>query len=141
MIFPVKQLFELPIVRFAIVGGFNTALTYAVYLFFLQVGFHYQLALLCEYSVGICIGYTLNRHWTFVAGQQQQNKAATSFLRYATTYAGVYLGNAILLSTLVETGWLSPAIAQIVSLVIISLASFVIQKYWVFARRPNDPGL
>jgi putative flippase GtrA len=134
VIFPVQQIFQLPIVRFVIVGGFNTALTYGVYCFFLYLGFHYQAALLCEYSVGICVGYVLNRYWTF--GDQksaQPDKTATSFVRYATTYGGVYIGNVVLLSLIVEMGWLSPMIGQIIALAIISLASFIMQKYWVFA--------
>jgi len=132
---PVQQLLQRPLVRFAIVGGFNTALTYGVYWFFLNsMGFHYQLALLCEYGVGICVGYLLNRHWTFVV-QTQQQQTASSFLRYAATYIGVYVGNVVLLSTIVEMGWLSPTLGQLVSLAIIPLVSFLIQKYWVFARQ------
>lgn len=137
---PVQQLLERPIVRFVIVGGFNTALTYGVYWFFLNIlNFHYQLALLCEYSVGIVVGYTLNRHWTFVSPDKtREQKTATSFARYATTYVGVYLGNVVLLSTIVEMGWLSPTWGQLVSLAIIPLISFVLQKYWVFARRTGN---
>lgn len=139
VIIPVQQLLKLPLVRFAIVGGFNTALTYGVYWFFLNsLGFHYQLALLCEYSVGICVGYILNRHWTFVAQDQTQgHQSTTSFIRYAATYVGVYFGNVLLLSTIVEMGWLSPTLGQLVALAIIPLVSFLIQKYWVFARRAD----
>jgi len=139
----VKRFFGLPIVRFAIVGGFNTALTYGIYLFFyLYVGLFYQLALLFEYSIGIVVGYLLNRYWTFVVDHSMpQSKSTQSFMRYAATYAGVYLGNVVLLSTIVETGWLSPVFGQIVSLAIISLLSFVMQKYWVFARQGGDSDL
>lgn len=144
VIISVQQLLQRPIVRFVIVGGFNTALTYGVYCFFLYLDFHYQLALLCEYSVGICVGYILNRHWTFVEQDKvdrenvQSNKVATSFMRYATTYGGVYLGNVVLLSAIVEMGWLSPLVGQIIALALISLVSFVMQKYWVFAGQVNN---
>jgi len=130
----VKQLFNYPIFRFVLVGGFNTLFTYGIYLLFLHLGYYYQMALFFEYSVGICVGYTLNRYWTFAA---QEKEEASGFVRYAITYLGVYLSNVILLSAVVETGWMSPALGQIVVLGFISLANFFIQKYWVFAKNNN----
>lgn len=126
-----KQFLRFPLLRFALVGGLNTVFTYGIYLFFLHLGFYYQVALFCEYSVGICTGFTLNRRWTFASDE----KVALSFVRYAMTYVGVYLGNVVLLSAVVETGWMTPAIGQIVVLATISLVNFAIQKNWVFAKK------
>lgn len=127
------KLLDYPIFRFALVGGFNTLLTYGIYLLFLHLGFHYQIALFFEYSVGICIGYILNRHWTFAV----QEKEVSGFVRYTMTYVGVYLGNVVLLTIVVEMGWMKPALGQIVVLGFVSLVNFFIQKYWVFAKKEN----
>jgi putative flippase GtrA len=155
------------LLRFAIVGGLNSAITYGIFLFFLGLGFHYQVALFFEYCFGITLGYFLNSHWTF---GRQKNTSTTadassaglpSFVRYATTYLGVYLANVILLSVVVESGVMCPAftsfgvylvhatslsvsvdpgrmcpaIGQIVVLGAISFANFFIQKYWVFGKK------
>ena len=121
----VKQL-----IRFSIVGGLNTLFTYGLYLLLVYLGVFYQLALVADYSTGIAIGYLLNRSWTFSQG----DKKHTRFLRYVATYLVAYLANALLLGIIVESHLLGPKLGQLAALAIVSLGSFIIQKYWVFRR-------
>lgn len=115
---------------FVIVGGINTVVMYGLYCFFLYLGFHYQLALLLEYAFGTVLGYTLNRRWTF----GEQGKTPAGFTRYLTTYLGIYFCNVMLLATVVEMGWMTPMLGQIIILAVISLVNFLLQKFWVFRK-------
>lgn len=119
------------LVRFLIAGALNTGLFYALYVVLVYLGVHYGLALVIEYCGGCVTGYLLNKHWTFADREAARN----GFLRYGLTYVLLYLLNVLLLALLVESGWLGPVVGQLVMLVVLTVSSFVAQRYWVFGRR------
>jgi putative flippase GtrA len=69
-----------------------------------RLGWHYTLALLKEYTIGIIAGYPMNRHWTF-AGHGSPERIA---LKYCVTYGIVFCLNLVLLGLIVELGVLGP---------------------------------
>lgn len=114
---------------FVWVGGLNTLIGYSVFVVaFKFAGLQYNVALLIAYAVGIVIGYLNHRRVTF----QSKAKHRTAFTRFVITYAVVYGINALLLTALIELAHIAPLIAQLISLVIVTLLSFVVQRYWVF---------
>lgn len=114
---------------FVWVGGLNTLIGYSVFVVAFKVGgLQYNIALLIAYAVGIVIGYLNHRRVTF----QSKAKHRTAFTRFVITYAVVYGINALLLTALIELAHIAPLIAQLISLVIVTLLSFVVQRYWVF---------
>ena len=121
------------IARFTFVGLFNTVLTYCFYLLLLKLGFHYQIALSADYLLGIVIGYSLNRYWTF----KVKDEIKVQFFKYLLTYILTFLLNAFLLFILVEGGYLGPELGQFSILLFITLISYVLQKNWVFLSRFN----
>src|SRR5262245_5852423 len=52
-----RRLFRFEFIRFLLVGGLNTAFSYAVYAFFLYVGVPYALANLLAILVGIAFSF------------------------------------------------------------------------------------
>ncbi len=128
---PEIRKFDLPrLIRFGPVGGVNTVVTYGVYVWIILLGVHYNTALACEYVVGIVLGYLLNRIWTFSDRVHLEHP----FKKYIATYAGVFLINLVFLNALV---WLSihPLPAQVVALGLATLASYLLQRNWVFKSR------
>jgi putative flippase GtrA len=116
--------------RFVIVGGLNTALTYALYAGLVWYGYHYLLALTIEYIIGILAGFIANRQWTFAS----RDRIGPALFRYMATYCGVYVLNAVLLMFFVESAGLDKLLAQLCALVIATLSSYLAQSRWVFRK-------
>ena len=114
--------------RFVIVGGLNTALTYALYAGLVWYGYQYLLALTIEYAIGILAGFIANRKWTFA----YRDRIGPAFFRYMATYCGVYVLNAALLMFFVELAGLNKFLAQFFALSMATLASYIAQHRWVF---------
>jgi putative flippase GtrA len=116
--------------RFVIVGGLNTALTYALYAGLVWYGYHYLLALTIEYAIGILAGFIANRQWTFA----YRDRTGPALFRYMATYCGVYVLNAGLLMFFVELAGMNKLLAQLFALGIATLASYLSQHRWVFRK-------
>lgn len=93
----------------------------------------YLHALIVYYVIGIVTGYLINYYWVFTS----QGNHALKFMKYLIIYIGVFFLNALFLAFMVETGILGPIISQFIILCIISLLSYLVQKYWVFYSAMN----
>ncbi|HHM06077.1 MAG TPA: GtrA family protein [Gammaproteobacteria bacterium] len=116
------------LLRFLIVGGVNTAVTYVLYLLLLYLGLPYIVALAVDYAIGIGLGYVLNCHWTFQASQRH----LCGVLKYCANYAGIFVINLALLILFVETFDMVEALAQIPALALATVVSYAAQRFWVF---------
>ena len=119
------------ITRFFIVGASNTLLAYLLYVVLFKLGIDYKLALFFVYLFGILFGYLLNRYWTFSSNKQHR----LSFIKYVVLYLVVFILNVLFLIFLVDFLLLDPIYAQFFIVLIISLASFLVQDTWVFGRQ------
>jgi len=119
------------LVRFAIVGVLNTAISLAVYKLAVDMGVAYPVASVVAFAVGALNSYTLNRIWTFRAGAF----SGSGFARYVVVQL-VGLGiNELVLVAAVEGLSIDPLVAQALALVIASSAMFVLNRQWAFAAR------
>lgn len=114
------------LIKFAVVGVGNTVLAYLLYVFLVKVGMHYQLALFADYLFGIVLGYYLNKYWTF------SDYSRSDFYRYVLTYVVAFSLNAALLAFVVEYIGIEPVLGQLFSLLVVTMLSYIVQKYWVF---------
>jgi len=114
--------------KFLVAGGINTVVTYVAYVLLIRLGLHYTLALLTEYTVGIIIGYHMNRHWTFAG----HGRPVRSSLKYCVTYGFIFCLNIALLGLIVELGVLGPIVGQLGVLGTITAISYLMQNFWVF---------
>ena len=118
--------------KFLIVGGINTAWSYALYVALIWAGFHYNSALILAYIAGILTGYLMNRHLTFASHGRPHH----SFLKYWVTYIIVYIVNLILLNLIVGLKLLDPVLGQLLVVGVITVISFLLQNFWVFQHEP-----
>lgn len=121
------------IAKFTLAGILNTGLAYAIYVLLIELGVHYPVALAVDYAFGIFLGYLLNRYWTFA----DQGHPARGFLKYLATYLGVFVGNWALLTVLVELNFTGPVFGQLIALGVVTLLSYLLQRYWVFRPAPK----
>lgn len=117
--------------RFLVSGGFNTALTYLVYLICLNslsYGWSFSLA----YAFGIVLAFILNRSFVF-----KSDRGWRSVILFPFVYVAQYLISMVILRVWIDyLGWraeLAPLMAIIVSLP----ATYVLSRL-VFGHK-DDP--
>ena len=125
--------------RFVAVGATNTAVGYLVFgaltvWVFAQVPFGYLISLALSYVVSITLAFWLYRTFVFVV----RGRVLTDFVRFVGVNLVTIGLNAVILPLLVEVVGLHPLVAQAISLVITTLASYFGHKHVSF-RRPVAP--
>jgi putative flippase GtrA len=119
-------------VRYLVVGGANTAASYAVYLGLLLVmpyGWAYTIA----FVAGIGVAYLLQSRFVFDAGVSWR-----TFFAFPLVYVVQYAVGALALRVLVETGVLSRELALFAVLVVTVPIGFVLSRA-LFAWRASHP--
>lgn len=116
------------VLKFILVGGFNTVSMYALYLFLLYMGMQYNWALVCDYAGGVLLGFALHKRITF----GHRGKIVTTFSKYVASYVFVFLANLALLNLFVLSQWTGAEIGQLVAFGLVTVCTFLIQKNWVF---------
>jgi putative flippase GtrA len=115
------------IAKFIVVGVIKTGLGYSLFLLVLWLGMHHDIALAADYFFAVTLGYVVNRSWTF----SNQGQATAPLLKYVLSYVFVYILNALALEFAIRLG-MGPATGQLPCLVLATVASYVLQRYWVF---------
>ncbi|HEU0019113.1 MAG TPA: GtrA family protein [Thermoleophilaceae bacterium] len=121
------------IVRYAVVGVSNTAISMAVYAGLLALGVGYVAAVVVAYVAGVANGYTLNRRWTFVAG----SFSIGSLSRYTTVQVTGLLLSVGLTSLFVEHFGVSKLLALMLSWPPVIAVTFTATRLWAFGSRPR----
>jgi glycosyltransferase involved in cell wall biosynthesis/putative flippase GtrA len=119
----------MPLIRFLIVGVANTlvglsAIYFAMY--FLRLDIVHANAI--GYSVGILLGFALNKIWTF----SSRDHFVSSFIRYLLVLAVAYVAN---LATVLFSNShfdLNPYIAQALGIIPYTAIGFLGSRYFVF---------
>ena len=120
------------ILRYLVVGGVNTAVSYTVYLALLQV-MSYGWAYTTAYIAGILIAYALQSRFVFGAETSWR-----TFFAFPLVYVVQYVVGWVALRLLVETGLMSRELALFAVLVVTVPAGFVMSRA-LFAWRQRHP--
>lgn len=114
--------------RYALIGLTSNGVLYAGYLGLTNIGMGHKTAMTLLFAAGTLQTYVFNRRWTFL----YRGRIPGSMLRYAATYAFGYLLNLSALHMLVDVWGLPHRVVQAVLIVVVAVAIFSLQKYWVF---------
>ena len=109
--------------RFLLVGGFNTGITYAVYLV-LNWFLPYALAYALAYAVGIVFSYLLNSKLVFATTLQWK-----SFLLFPVVYTIPLLVNLVFLHLLVEMVGFSEQWSPLLVILVSVPLTFVFSRF------------
>jgi putative flippase GtrA len=121
------------LVRFGAVGATNTAITLAAYAALVAIGAPAAVAALVGWALGALNGYRLNRGWTFRSAARGTGPAA----RYALVQAVAAGTNALGVAIVVGDGHAPRLAGQIAILPVVTLATFLICRRWVFGAGPR----
>ena len=121
-------------IAFLLVGAFNTAWAYVLYIGFeLGLDAGYMVSLVLTHAIGTCTAFVLYRRLVFrVTGQ-----VLVDFLRFQMVYAGAFAINAACLPLLVEVASLKPIVAQFLFVFVTTLLSWFGHQHFSFRRK--DP--
>jgi putative flippase GtrA len=126
---PEKNIELRRLVLFGVIGTLNTAICYALYAALVELAdWNYKLALVADYCFGIVLGYVLHRASTFA----DRRNLKQAFGKYTVTLVAAFLLNYVALEWLVEKRMVDALAAQAVAMTLATLASYLLQKHWVF---------
>lgn len=120
-------------VRFLLVGGYNTVISYAIYSLILYIlnGHHPQFSLFCAFILS-----SVNSFWTqkiFVF--QSVQKAFPEYIRCLGAWSINYGFNAVLLFIFADVCHINPYAAQFLALVLVTVNSYMMLKYIAFKKK------
>jgi putative flippase GtrA len=115
--------------RFAMVGGSNTVLSWCAFAVLERLGVHYLLASAVAFTAGAVNSYVLNRRWTFASDGDWVPELA----RFAVVQ-GVGLGiDIVALYALVHGAGIPHLLAQALVFPLASVTTFALSRRWAFA--------
>lgn len=110
------------------IGAFSNIFTF--YLLTHYLGYWYILSAICAACVGYVVAFLLQKYWTFADYDHKK------FTRQALAYLAVtclnLLGGVIMLTIFVEICGMGHVISQTISVCIMSVASFFINRHVTF---------
>jgi putative flippase GtrA len=114
--------------RFLLSGGFNTLVTYLLYLLLLAF-FSYQISYTISYCLGVVLAYYLNRVVVF-----KSHRGLRSLLLFPLVYVVQYLLTSSVLWILVVRFGVDERIALLVAIVLMVPVNFLLSKK-IFTRK------
>lgn len=124
--------------KYLVTGGLNAVLTCLVYLAGLYVfRIHYLAALVAAFLVGVVFTYVLNFVWVF--RPESRLSFRRRFVQYVSSNAGTFAVNLAALYYLVDVAGGDPFWSQVVLMVAIVAANFLLAKYWSLRKARGGP--
>jgi putative flippase GtrA len=120
--------------RFVFVGAWNTVIGYAVFVLVLELfgdRLHPVGALLIAYCVALPNAFATQRWLVFRSGR---GGCARQFVRFASANSSIILINLIFLPLVIELTHANPLFIQAIFIIILTLMSYIIHKYFSFAK-------
>ena len=114
--------------RFLLSGGFNTLVTYLLYLLLLLF-FSYHVSYTISYCLGVMLAYCLNRVVVF-----KSHRGLRSLLFFPLVYGVQYLLTSIVLRVLVVQFDVDERLALLVGIVLMIPVNFLLSKK-IFTRK------
>lgn len=119
--------------RFLLTGGLSACVDFGLYVVFLELGLHVNLAKTLSFIAGTVTAYLINRRWTFQAPPSKARFIAVMVL-YALTYA-VQVGiNYLLYLEFAGQPWQVP-VAFVIAQGTATVINFIVQRAVIFRLR------
>jgi putative flippase GtrA len=116
--------------RFIVTGGLSAIVDFGLYVLFLHLGLHVNVAKTLSFIAGTTTAYLINRRWTFQAPPSRARFIAVCAL-YAVTYS-VQIGiNYLFYTVLDDKPWRVP-VAFVIAQGTATVINFVVQRAVIF---------
>ena len=125
-------------IKFGIVGGVNTVLSYVIYFIGVRMGFHYAIANFTAFMITVFISYLLNGMFVF-RGEGQARFDIRALLKVYASYSltSLFLATALLWFEVDLLG-LPEEIGPIINLFITVPINFLMNKFWAYRKKNKD---
>lgn len=116
-------------VKYLLVGGFNTFISYLIYAFFIFIKFHYFWAVLISTLLGVVISF--NTQGKLVFG----NCHKIYFFKYGFMAFCVFFLNLILIYIFFNYLKINYYSSGLLSTGVLAIFTYFVSQYWVFVKR------
>lgn len=123
---------SLQALRFGIVGLISNIVLYLLYLILVKLGADPKLVVTALYVLGLSWTFFFNKLWSF----SHRGDWGRASVRYFSLYGGLYITNILVLVLLVDVLGLPHAFVQAGVVMVFIPIVFLMQRYWVFSKRP-----
>lgn len=122
-------------IKFGIVGGINTVLSYLIYIVSIKLGLHYLVAQFIAFMITVFISYLLNGHFVFGKGNEKWFDIRALIKVYISySFSSLFL-SAALLYLEVEFLGVPEEIGPIINLWITVPLNFILNKFWAYKKK------
>lgn len=128
----IKNLWQIRLLRFFVVGAINTLFSYLVYALLILLGMHYSLATLISTVLGVIFNFFTTGRIVF---RSMDNKR---FIMFVLVYAFTYFVNILLLSWLVDGASMDELLAGALVTLPVALLSYSLNSKLTFRERPSS---
>lgn len=128
---PLIRLITSQPVRYLVVAGTAALFYLGVLALGLWLGLHYLIAILIAQVITIACAFPAYRTFVF----QSRGRVLTDFVRFLSVWVSGAIAGIVVTPLLVELlGW-HPLVAQVVAIVVVSVASFLGHRFFSFRDR------
>lgn len=122
-------------IRFLIIGAINAGISYIIYAIavFMLGEAHYQICVALQWIISSVFSFTNQKLFVFCT----KGHWLKEYLKCCTTWVISYFVNAVLLEIIVKFFIKNVYIAQILSIFLASIVTYVLFKYFAFKHKEN----
>jgi putative flippase GtrA len=128
-----KKLTEIKFFRFLLTGGFNTALTYALYLVLLDF-FAYTTSYSISYICGLLLAFLLSRYVVF-----KEHQGLKSVVLFPLIYLAQYLFGLLVVWFWVRVLFLPEFLAPLAAIILSLPLTYSLSKLVFIRMKKSDP--
>lgn len=128
------KILQVDFARFLVSGGFNTLVTYGLYLLLLNV-LSYRTSYTIAYVAGIVLAYSLNRYFVF-----KSHQGIKSVALFPLVYLAQYLTSLLILWVWVNKLGFDERVGPLLAILITVPLTFIFSKFLFLSRpKPEHP--
>ena len=120
-------------IRFLLVGGFNTCFSYIIFVIALNLlgEAHYQISVALQWIISSVFSYINQKFFVFCT----KGNYIKEYFKCCATWVISYTCNALLLEFFVRYIQINVYLAQIIAVLIASVVTYILFKYFAFRKR------
>lgn len=122
------------LLKYLIVGVFNTFFGFAIIFYCMYLGVVAELSNFIGYFFGILISFFLNKKFTFKSNANLKNE----FFKFVGSMYIAYIINLIILIIVIRFFNYNEYFGQILAGISYTIVGFLLSKQWVFKNKSND---
>ena len=122
--------------RFLLVGGYNAAFSYVIFAIALWLlgQEHYQICVALQWIISSVFSFVNQKIFVFCT----KGNWIKEYLKCCTTWVVSYFLNAVILELIVKYISKNVYVDQLVSILIVSIVTYVLFKYFAFKQKSID---